>query len=283
MLCLVNQPALAWGAQGHRITGLAAWNLLTPQSRAAVRDLLGSDNLADATTWLDRNRAALALSHPGSAQWHYDDIPLCSTADYSSYCPNGQCATDTLRRESATLSDSAATREAKQLALRIVIHLAADISQPLHAANNADRGGNEEQVIFAGRPTNLHALWDSVMLKRLLRGTSEAAFADQLLSDFAPQLPAWAAGTPQDWADESNALARALAYGELPGGFTCPQRTAGVTIDVPLAYADAMTPVLRHQLAKSAARIASILNQAFAVYRGGDSDNQGNLPASGYR
>ena len=41
-----------------------------------------------------------------------------------------------------------------------VIHFVGDLHQPLHSANNGDRGGNEVHIVFQGNPGNLHSLWD---------------------------------------------------------------------------------------------------------------------------
>ncbi|GGP25556.1 S1/P1 nuclease [Silvimonas amylolytica] len=263
-----SAPALAWGAQGHRITGLVANALLTPQSRAALRQLLGTDNVADEANWLDQNRALLASRMPGSPQWHYDNIPLCTAATHDGYCPDGRCATSALERFMAVLHDPDASQEDKRLAVRVVIHVAGDLSQPLHAADNHDKGGNDIHVTFAGQQTTLHALWDTTLVKRAVRGQSEATFAERLLTDFAPHFDEWHQGTPDQWAHEANAIARAMTYGDLPGGLVCPATTAGIQIDIPLAYADETAPILRQQLAVGGVHIAALLNQAFADFQG---------------
>ncbi len=59
-----------------------------------------------------------------------------------------------------------ATSQAEQLeALKYVVHLVADVHQPLHAGFADDRGGNTYQLQAFGRGTNLHAVWDSQMLR----------------------------------------------------------------------------------------------------------------------
>lgn len=45
--------------------------------------------------------------------------------------------------------------------LRYVVHLVADVHQPLDARYADDRGGNTYQLQAFGRCTNLHALWDT--------------------------------------------------------------------------------------------------------------------------
>ncbi|GGP23755.1 S1/P1 nuclease [Silvimonas iriomotensis] len=270
---LYSAPALAWGAQGHRITGLVANALLTPQSRAALRQLLGTDNVADEASWLDQNRPLLASRLPGSTQWHYDNIPLCTTASHDSYCSGGRCATAALDRFMAVLQDPQASQDDKRLAVRVIIHVAGDLAQPLHASDNHDRGGNDVRVTFAGQQGTLHTLWDTTLVKRAVRGQSEAAFATGLLTDFGPQLADWAQGTPDQWAREANAVSRALVYGDLPGALTCPATTAGSHLDIPLSYADETAAILRRQLIMGGVHIAALLNRAFA-------DFQGQPPAS---
>jgi hypothetical protein len=63
----------------------------------------------------------------------------------------------------------------KNEALKLVVHLAGDIHQPLHAATHDDRGGNAAQVSFFGErdnppygTINLHAIWDVHMVRRLV-------------------------------------------------------------------------------------------------------------------
>lgn len=62
------------------------------------------------------------------------------------------------------------TEDAKSFALRMIIHYAGDIHQPLHAVAevdstypSGDKGGNYESIPSTGcGASNLHAVWDSV-------------------------------------------------------------------------------------------------------------------------
>jgi hypothetical protein len=60
----------------------------------------------------------------------------------------------------AVLRDKAASPRERLEALKFVVHFVADIHQPLHCADDGDRGGNAIHVIFVGHRTNLHAVWD---------------------------------------------------------------------------------------------------------------------------
>jgi len=56
--------------------------------------------------------------------------------------------------------------------LKYVVHLVADVHQPLHAGFADDRGGNRFQVQSLGRGTNLHAVWDVDLVDSWPGGTT---------------------------------------------------------------------------------------------------------------
>jgi len=75
-------------------------------------------------------------------------------------------------------------------------------------------------------------------------------------------------GAPAQWMAESHAIARGLSYGRLPG-FACADdgTAAGFAAQrVPLdaAYVSRATAVVPKQLLRAGARIAYLLNRAFA-------------------
>ena len=55
---LTVPSALAWGKTGHRVTGEIADAYLTPEARDAVKEILGVEDLAEASTWPDFKRAS---------------------------------------------------------------------------------------------------------------------------------------------------------------------------------------------------------------------------------
>ena len=57
---------------------------------------------------------------------------------------------------------------ASDIPLRFLTHLLADLHQPLHLTGLL-RGGNAHPILFQGRRTSLHALWDGVLLNRAIR------------------------------------------------------------------------------------------------------------------
>ncbi|KAI0062661.1 phospholipase C/P1 nuclease [Artomyces pyxidatus] len=54
-------------------------------------------------------------------------------------------------------------------ALKFLIHFVGDMHQPLHLTGR-DRGGNGNKISWDGRITNLHSLWDGLLIAKALRG-----------------------------------------------------------------------------------------------------------------
>jgi hypothetical protein len=93
-----------------------------------------------------------------------------------------------------------------------------DIHQPLHTANDADRGGNCVLVDSQPPARNLHDAWDTTIVRRLEEsgGTPEAT-AHTLEHAYAAEkaLDAWTRGHTDDIARESNQSARSDIYAAL--------------------------------------------------------------------
>ncbi|GIR81319.1 MAG: hypothetical protein CM15mP83_0450 [Flavobacteriaceae bacterium] len=48
--------------------------------------------------------------------------------------------------------------------LRLLVHFVGDMHQPLHVGRSEDRGGNDIKVLWFGKNSNLHRVWDSEMI-----------------------------------------------------------------------------------------------------------------------
>lgn len=257
--------ALAWGNQGHRITALFADTLLTPRTRARVQALSGALSLADLVNWADEYRPGLALLLDNSERWHYDNRPICdAAAALVSYCPDGQCASAALARFEATLADSTATHEQRDIALRYLVHVLGDIHQPLHVGDNGDEGGNQRNVALPGAPPrNLHSVWDTGLPQQMLRGSTEADYAAGLRERYQDDIADWQRGSEVEWMSESFLITQQDVYGTLPG-FRCGATPPFVT---PLAaeYVSQAQAQVARQLARAGARIAGTLNRLLDV------------------
>lgn len=254
-------PVFAWGYEGHIIVGDVAEHYLSPIARDQVKALLaadGSASLGEVATWADE----IKPDRPNTRPWHYVDIPVCGPADPSTYCPDGQCATEQINRFAHVLGDHNASQGDRIEALKFLTHLVGDIHQPLHAANNHDHGGNDIQVSFlkqGGSSLNLHAIWDTDMIEQFSTDPGhEAAILIKTISD--QDVKTWSTGTIDDWAAESHQLAVKIAYGKLPGGFVC-DKSEPDNVDIGRKYYRQAKPVIEKQLKRAGVRLAALLNQ----------------------
>jgi hypothetical protein len=240
-------PAFAWGAIGHRVTGAIAEDNLDGTARAHVRLILGDETLAQAATWPDEQRSDPAEFWQKTASpWHYVTVPA-GTAYTTALAPPEGDAVTALTRFAATLRDPRASLADKQLALRFTVHIIGDLHQPLHAGRPGDRGGNLVAVTWFGKPTNLHALWDSAMIDdRQLSYLEMAAFLKHAITP--AQVIAWDDVRPATWIGESVAL-RETIYPASP--------------DLGFAYAWKNRQAVDTRLSMAGVRIAAYLNWVF--------------------
>ncbi|UNK58078.1 S1/P1 nuclease [Pseudoxanthomonas daejeonensis] len=248
-------PVHAWGALGHRLVARLAEDGLTPQARAGVARLLQGETeptLAGIATWADELRGNDPALGKRSARWHYvniggDDCAYQAARD----CPGGDCVVAALETQARILADPARTDAERRQALKFVVHFVGDAHQPLHAGHAGDRGGNDYQVNWRGKGSNLHSLWDSGMLNA--QGLEEDAWLARLRALPAPApvspLPARA---PQAWAEQSCRLV--IAPGFYPPGHVIDD-----------AYVAAHLPAAETQLRLAGARLAATLNTAFGA------------------
>ena len=253
LLGLSAAPAVnAWGEEGHRIVGHLAESGLTSPARAEVSRLLAGEaepTLAGVSIWADQVREQPAWRH--TASWHWVNLPRetpCSF-DADRDCRPRQCIVGAIREQLGVLSDRRKPDAKRREALKFVTHFVGDVHQPFHAGFADDRGGNLEQVRWQQRGWNLHALWDSAMVKQA--GLAPADYARQLRGN--PPLPAdatLAKATPEiEWALESCRLIGDEAL--------YPARP-----QVSRAYMEAKRPLAEQRLRQAGARLAALLNEA---------------------
>ena len=259
-------PAAAFGAEGHRITGLIAAALLTDQARAELSSIVGSDDLAALSLVADERRAEFSAQQPDSPRWHYDDRLVCHPdLPRADYCPGGACASAAVEHFRQVLADRTAPRSERAMAVLFLVHIVGDIHQPLHAADNNDRGGNAVRVRLPGdaRVRSLHAVWDVDLVRLALAGRPVDEVATSWRSRYTADIGRWQTGTVESWLLESYRQAYVLTYGLLPA-FECDRPADAVLVLTP-AYVERATALQSELLTKAGARIAAVLNDALSV------------------
>jgi len=264
-MALTPSPAFAWGKTGHRVVAAIADTQLSGLARAHIREILGgAESLDEAANWPDEMRSAPgAFWQKTATPWHYVTL---NGIIYDHAPPEGD-ALEALARFSKTLRDPSASREDKQLALRFIVHLVGDLHQPLHNGKCCDKGGNDVKVTWFGKPTNLHAVWDSQIVDdEQLSFTELAAKLERHLS---PQdVVKWWDINPRDWISESAEIRDTLYptardLPKLPKGKKL-KKGEQVLPDLSYNYVYKFTPVMERRLTQGGIRLAAYLNALFA-------------------
>ena len=274
---MLSVPALAWGDEGHEVIALIAQSHLDPAVQKKVRALLAADtddltthDIAAASIWPDKLRSLDDDSaRKRTRLWHFVDIeiaapdlnhacfghPSLPAGTLASNGPAHACVVDKIEQFAAELASSATPPEEQIVALKFLLHFVGDLHQPLHAADDHDRGGNDERVSAPGiKGGNLHHFWDTAFVRQL--GPNVARIAADLNGQITERdVQAWSKGSPSDWAMESFKVAKEDAYGRLP-----EPNTRG-TYHLSEDYIAMATHDVASQLSKAGVRLAVLLNK----------------------
>lgn len=248
------RPAVAWTDSSHRVAAAIAWQRLSPEVRqqavdlllaappaSGIRDLMPRHGAAAerrrelflaAATWPDlvKHRDS-PFDHTG---WHYtnrywrqgrdgrpQEVPWLK--------PAPQNVVERIRALSRGLADPGEPPAQRALDLAWLLHLVADVHQPLHTSarvtdrrdeRRGDRGGNTFLLHRdrRGERWSLHAYWDRIVgLARPRRsGESEEEWIDRLAAEALAAAPPGSfplhPADPDAWAAEGVHLAQAEVY-----------------------------------------------------------------------
>lgn len=240
-LSLVAAPALAWNAAGHRIVAAIAWQELSPAARQNAAALLQQHPdyrkwtprsqqdwatadyhaFVECSTWADEIRhdwrfhddeqrpTARIPGFPDMARhshWHFLNLDVTAQGRNDG---KGELES-VLEQLQRQLPDRRYSYRA--YVLPWLIHLVADLHQPLHVGGRNDAGGNRVMVFDPRRrppEVNLHAWWDQLGGPPSLRGRPLEAEVARLRRSYPGVSKS---GNARSWRDESFRLARDLAY-----------------------------------------------------------------------
>jgi hypothetical protein len=273
---LLPISAWAWGYDGHKIVAVIAADNLTPAAQSHVAHILGVSADKSAIT----SAMEIASTRPDTkfreedsrtAPWHYINICLQDQRrDVVARCPRGNCVTGKIEEYSRRLRQERYDRWGASGDLAFLIHFVGDIHQPLHAANDADRGGNCVTVDSHAKEKDLHAVWDTTVVRRLERSVDSGrpeTTAHRLEQTYAAERETDSWIPADDIAWESKQLAHADIYTALqipiepcaPATDACSS-VPGRVVELNAAYLNHAETIAGHQLAKAGFRLASLLN-----------------------
>jgi len=241
-MALLVTHAFAWGKEGHQVVADLAATQLNGKARVEIDRLLALEpgaTLESISTWADEDRS------PATGAWHYVNFPRDTcTYDAQRDCPDGNCVVGAIAKQLEILASNAPD-ETRLQALKYVVHLVADVHQPLHAGHLDDRGGNSYQLLAFGKDSNLHSFWDSRLISQL--GDDADALTRRLVAK--RNAPNGADLNVVHAAEESCKIVGTAGF--------YPEQEVGHD------YVERYTPVVEQRLMVAGARLAVLLNRVF--------------------
>jgi hypothetical protein len=173
----------AWGPTGHRLVASSACSRIIPTARFWLETVLHTSDLCatfrDVSSWADE------VGHTdGTWEYHFVNSPYRSCLPYDEERDCGdptsadrKCLVTGIMkfvRSSVSIESSPAEIES---ALKMLVHLMADLHQPMHLGFAEDRGGN---LIALTSPaeTSLHEVWDGFITWSITETEIESVVAN---------------------------------------------------------------------------------------------------------
>jgi hypothetical protein len=210
--------------------------------------------------------------------WHPATAPSATTAPSTQPAASAGEPGDVvsaIAKNKADLRNSSLSDAEKAVAICWLAHLVGDIHQPLHAATmysaqfpDGDRGGNLFIVSVRRQNQNLHSIWDEMLgiqqSQVMINYLAGSIRTDPNLSREA--LPQASKSDPEVWKQESNEIARAVAYrnGTLQGASADDVKRDPYMVvpTLPEDYIRTAEPVAIRRAALAGHRLADLLNAA---------------------
>lgn len=242
---------MAWGTNGHRISGQIADSYLTPKARAAIKAILGNESIAMTSNWADFIKSDPQYKYLSS--WHYIDFDKEYSYPEMQAFLKQDTAVDAYTKLNfliGELKKKNLPKANKLLALRMLIHIVEDVHQPMHTAHTDDKGGNDIKVTWFNNQTNLHSIWDSQLID--FQQLSFTEYVTWINHPTAAQRAEWQKAPISQWLYESSQIAAKIYTGVKDGD----------KINV-YKYNFDNIETLNNQLVKGGVRLAGLLNQLF--------------------
>ncbi|MCA5004878.1 S1/P1 nuclease [Sphingobacterium bovistauri] len=163
------QKAQAWGMTGHRVIAEIAERHLTKKAKRNLQKIIGNQHIAYWSNWADFIKSDTSAAFKKTGSWHFVNtsanltfdqfnVELEQSSDNNLYKAYLNVKKETIQNKDLTLSQ-------QQQNLYFILHLFADAHQPMHVGRAEDLGGNKIEVMFFGRKTNIHRVWDSDLVE----------------------------------------------------------------------------------------------------------------------
>jgi hypothetical protein len=245
--------SMAWGTNGHRISGQIADSYLNAKARAAIKAILGTESIAMTSNWADFIKSDPQYKYLSS--WHYVDFDKQFSYPEMQAFLKQDTTTDAYTKLNfliGELKKKTLTKSNKLLCLRMLIHIVEDVHQPMHTAHTEDKGGNDIKLTWFNTPTNLHSVWDSQLID--FQQLSYTEYVSWINHTTAAQRTEWQKAPISQWLFESSQIATKIYAGVKDGD----------KVNV-YKYNFDYIGTLNNQLVKGGVRLAGVLNQIFGA------------------
>lgn len=235
-----------WSKLGHRVVGEVASEHLNRRAQKAISELLDGQSLAAVSNYADEIKAD--RTYRDFSPWHYVNFPADQKYTDGTPDPAGDVVSG-IQKCIAILENPASKQEDKVFYLKMLIHLIGDLHQPMHIGREEDRGGNDIQLQWFGRGSNLHKIWDADMINDY--GMSYTELAQSLPRRTKKEVRSIQQGGVYEWVEESQEVAN-MVYASAEKGEK-----------LSYAYSYAYWQTVEAQLQKGGLRLAKVLNEIF--------------------
>lgn len=157
---LQTTTTLAWSERGHSLVAQVAFNYLDPTTRKVLTEYLDGMTIQEAANWMDEIKGDKKYDYLRKLHYINAERGQKITLNNEENIIGALTTTIEELKNYKTLSKA----EVK-IKLCILFHLVGDLHQPLHVGYGDDRGGNNYQINFYGRGTNLHSFYDSGIIE----------------------------------------------------------------------------------------------------------------------
>ena len=179
-------PSYAWDKDGHDAVGGTAMSMLDSSASSKLKGVLGGHDASDVAGWAHQIEKSLGWTAPIHFMAQESDWS-CSPASTSSNdaCKDGRCLETAIRHFYRQLTRGEAIQGVNVMkdvvdftdadALKFLINLVADLSQPLHVGFKSNDFGRKAYVRFpkglpigSGEVASLYEVWDSKISQHMI-------------------------------------------------------------------------------------------------------------------
>jgi hypothetical protein len=241
----------AWGMLGHRIVAQIAESYLTEKTRTEIRKILGNESLAMSANWADFIKSDTAYRYLNP--WHYINFRKGMSYEEMVTYLKTDSTVDAYTRLNFLVSElkkKNLPQEKKVMYLRLLVHIAGDLHQPLHASPEGSTGGNDIKVNWFNEASNLHRVWDEHLIE--YQQLSYTEYVKAINFTTPAQRKQWMAEPLSRWIYDSYVIA-----GKLHEEIKEPMPRLG------FRYNFDHVQTLNEQLLKGGVHLAALLNEIF--------------------